>query len=64
MEIKKFFLQVKNFILSNNKILNILKGNNIQKDWEEDILYAVSNDDISTWKNYIGYKEICKELQC
>ena len=63
MDVKTLFLQVKNFILCNNKILNILKGNNTQNDWKEDVFYAVSNDDITNWKNYLGYKEICKELK-
>ena len=63
MDVKTLFLQVKNFILCNNKILNILKGDNIQNDWKEDIFYAVSYDNINNWKNYLGYKEICKELK-
>ena len=63
MNAKTIFLQVKNFILSNNKILDILNNKSIQEDWKEDIFYAVSNDDIMKWKNNIGYKEICKELQ-
>jgi len=63
MDIKSLFLQVKNFILCNYKILNILNGNNTQDNWKEDIFYAISNDDITIWKNYVGYKEICKELK-
>ena len=62
MDIKTLFLQAKNFILSNNKILDILNGNIIQEDWKEDIFYAVSNDYILNWKKNIGYKEICQEL--
>ena len=62
MDIKTLFLQVKNFILSNNKIYDILNDNIIQEDWKEDIFYAVSNDYILNWKKNIGYKEICKEL--
>ena len=62
MDTKTLFLQLKNFILSNNKILDILNDNIAQEDWKEDIFYAVSNDDIFDWKNDIGYKEICKEL--
>ena len=57
MDVKTLFLQVKYFILSNNKILKILKGKNNQNYWEENILYAVSNDDITNWKNIIGYKD-------
>jgi hypothetical protein len=63
METKRFFLQLKNFILSNNEVIDALNGNFTQEDWKEDIFYAVSNDFILKWEKYIGYKEICKELQ-
>jgi hypothetical protein len=44
METKRFFLQLKNFILSNNEVIDALNGNLTQEDWKEDIFYAVSND--------------------
>ena len=63
MPTNKFFLQLKNFILSNKEVLDTLNANFIQEDWKEDIFYAFSFDYILKWEEYIGYNEICKELQ-
>ena len=62
MDAKTLFVQVKSFILSNEKILDALNGNIIQEDWKEDIFYAVSNNEITDWKENIGYKKICEEI--
>ena len=62
MDAKTLFVQVKSFILSNEKILDALNGNIIQEDWKEGIFYAVSNNEITDWKENIGYKKICEEI--
>ena len=58
----KIFIQLKNYIESNYKILKILKGDNVQKEWKEDLLYAISRGEIEQWQKEIGFKEISEEL--
>jgi len=59
----KFFVQLKDFILSNKEVIDALSGDFIQEDWKEDIFYVVSFDYILRWEESIGYNEICKKLQ-
>ena len=61
----KYFLQIKNYILSVYQLLNILNSENIndyENDWDSNIFYAIPLTTIERWKINIRFDEICKEL--
>ena len=61
----KYFLQIKNYILSVYQLLNILNSentNDYKNDWDSNIFYAISRKTIEDWKLFIHFDEICKEL--
>ena len=60
--LNKIFTQLKNYIESNYKILNILQGDKVENEWKGDLLYAISKDEIDNWQNIINFGKISKEL--
>ena len=61
----KYYLQFKNYILSNIELLNILKIENIndyENNWENNLFYAISQRTIEDWKSLIHFDELCKNL--
>lgn len=58
-----YFLQFKNYFLSNVQLLNILNSDNIKdydNDWSSDIFYAISSESIQKWKSLIQFDRICQ----
>ena len=58
-----YFLQFKNYFLSNIQLLNILNSDNINdydNDWSSDIFYAISSESIQKWKSLIQFDRICQ----
>ena len=58
----KYYLQFKNYILSNNQLLKILKSENYDNNWDDKIFYAISRKTICEWKKLIKFKELCSEI--
>lgn len=49
---------LKNYLLSNKQILDILTSDNNNNNWSEDDFYAISGRDINHWKSFINFDKL------
>ena len=56
------FLQFKNYLLSNEEIINLLSSDNINNNWLKNDFYIVKREYIDQWKKIIHLDEICGDM--
>ena len=56
------FLQFKNYLLSNEKIISLLTSDSISNNWIKTDFYIISSEYIKEWKKIIHFDEICRDM--
>lgn len=54
--------KVKNYLLSNKQILDILTSDNKDSNWAKDDFYAISGEYINYWKSLINFDQLCENI--
>ena len=64
MEVQEdiLFLQFKNYLLSNEEIINLLSSEKINNNWLNNDFYLVSREYMNQWKKIIHFDEICRNM--